>query len=287
MKWEMQGHNFTQNVYVLDLEPYDLILGVDWMKHYSPMTFDFKELTLSFDKEGETVLLQGDSHTAKVRMRQGTAAQRHIRNKVRTSLQHSCMIRVQNSQVTPVPKSLTQLLDQYQDIFKEPISLPPIRELDHQIPHIPDAKPFKINPYKYPHMQKSKIERQVKDLLQSGIIQPSHSPFASPALLVKKKDRSWRLCINYRQLNNLTIKDKFSIPIIDDLLDELHNAKIFSKIDLRSGYHQIRMNPSDVPKTAFRTHSSLYENLVMPFGLTNAPTTFQALMNSIFEPFTK
>ncbi|XP_071900942.1 uncharacterized protein [Coffea arabica] len=236
MKWDMQGHNFTQNVYVLDLEPYDLILGVDWMKHYGPMTFDFKELTLSFDKEGETVLLQGDAHTAK-------------------------------------------------DIFKEPTSLPPVRELDHQIPLMPDAKPFKINPYRYPHMQKSEIERQIKDLLQSGIIQPSHSPFASPALLVKKKDGSWRLCIDYRQLNNLTIKYKFPIPIIDDLFDELHNARIFSKLDLRSGYHQIRMNPSNVPKTAFRTHSGLYGYLVMPFGLTNAPATFQALMNSIFEPF--
>ena len=101
------------------------------------------------------------------------------------------MIRVQHNQVTPVPKSITQLLGQYQDIFKEPTSLPPVRELDHQIPLIPDAKPFKINPYRYPHMQKSEIERQIKDLLQSGIIQPSHSPFASPALLVKKK--RWKL----------------------------------------------------------------------------------------------
>ncbi|XP_071924750.1 uncharacterized protein [Coffea arabica] len=287
IKWDLQGHNFTQNVYVSDLEPYDLILGVDWMKHYSPITFDFKELTLFFDKEGETMLLQGNPYMAKVRMRQGTAPQKYIRNKIRTSLQHSCMIRVQNSRVTPVPKSITQLLDQYQDIFKEPISLPPIREFDHQRPLIPDAKPFKINPYRYPHMQKSKIKRQVKDLLQSGIIQPSHNPFASPTLLVKKKDGSWRLCIDYRQLNNFTIKDKSLIPIIDDLLDELYNARIFSTLDLRSGYHQIRMNPSDVPKTAFKTHSDLYEYLVMPFGLTNAPATFQALMNSIFEPFVR
>ncbi|XP_027157202.1 uncharacterized protein LOC113758631 [Coffea eugenioides] len=285
MKWMMQGHHFTHNVYVLDLEPYDLILGVDWMKCYSPMTFDFQKLSLSFEKEGEMVLLQGDSHSAKMLMKQGVSAQKYCRNKIRTALQHSCMIRVQNSQVTTVSKTLTQLLAQYDGIFAAPTTLPPNHSLNHQIPLKPDAKPFKISPYKYPHRQKTEIERQVKEMLATDIIQTSHSLFTSPALLVKKKDGTWRLCIDYRQLNSLTIKDKFPIPIIDDLLDELHGAKIFSKVDLRSGYHQIRMHPSDIPKTAFRTHSGLYEYLVMPFGLTNAPATFQALMNSVFEPF--
>ncbi|XP_027150147.1 uncharacterized protein LOC113750359 [Coffea eugenioides] len=252
MKWMMQDHHFTHNVYVLDLEPYDLILGVDWMKCYSPMTFDFQKLSLSFEKEGEMVLLQGGSHSAKVLMKQGVSAQKYCRNKIRTALQHSCMIRVQNSQVTTVPKTLTQLLAQYDDIFTAPTTLPPNRSLNHQIPLKPDTKPFKISPYRYPHRQKTEIERQVKEMLATGIIQTSHSPFASPALLVKKKDGIWRLCIDYRQLNSLTIKYKFPIPIIDDLLDELHGAKIFSKIDLRSGYHQIRMHPSDIQKNSFQ-----------------------------------
>ena len=163
-------------------------------------------------------------------------------------------------------------------MFREPKQLPPERPFDHQIPLKTDEKPFKLAPY----FQKIEIETQVKDMLCSDIIQPSHSPFVSPVLLVKKKYGSWRCSIDYRQLNSLTIKDKFPIPIIDDIMDELYGAKIFSKIDLRSGYHQIRMNPLDIPKTAFRAHCELYEFLVMPFGSTNAPTTFQALMNSIF-----
>ena len=149
------------------------------------------------------------------------------------------MVKVHNCQVTSVPNSLTELLAAYEDIFSDPINLPPSRSHDHKIPLKAEARPFKIAPYRHPHSQKTEIEKQVKEMLTSGIIQKSHSPFASPALLVKKKDGSWRLCIDYRQLNSLTIKDKFPIPIIDDLLDELHGAKIFSKIDLRSGYHQI------------------------------------------------
>ncbi|KAL1223554.1 putative mitochondrial protein [Cardamine amara subsp. amara] len=180
--------------------------------------------------------------------------------------------------------NLKSLLEAFYDLFKETNDLPPFREgFNHNISLEVGSNPVNLRPYRYSSLQKDIIDNTIKDMVSHGLIQHSSSPYASPVVLVKKKDGSWRLCVDYRGLNKQTIKDKYPIPLLEDLLDELDGAKYFSKLDLRAGFHQLRMSPEDVYKTAFKTHSGHYEYLVMPLGLTNAPCTFQSLMNHVFQ----
>jgi hypothetical protein len=178
------------------------------------------------------------------------------------------------------------LLEEYKDVFPAelPKGLPPARDVKHTIPLEEGSVPPFRGMYRVSPAELKEIETQVADLLEKGFIEPSSSPYGAPVLFVKKKDGTLRMVIDYRALNKITIKNKYPLPRIDDLLDRLGGAKYFTSLDLTSGYHQIRINSDDVPKTAFRTPLGHFQFKVLSFGLTNAPATFQTVMNSVFAP---
>ncbi|MCO5553838.1 hypothetical protein L7F22_007364 [Adiantum nelumboides] len=174
--------------------------------------------------------------------------------------------------------SLSSSSDENNDILGE---LPPKRgDDDHMIELIPGSSPLNKPPYRVSHDQQKEIMRQVNELVEKGMVRPSSSPFCSPVLLVQKKDDTYRMCVDYRALNRITIKNRFPVPQVEDL----QGSTYFSRIDLKSGYHHIRIVDEDIVKTAFCTTFGLYEYLVMPFGLTNAPATFNRMMEKIFQP---
>ncbi|XP_019157589.1 PREDICTED: uncharacterized protein LOC109154205 [Ipomoea nil] len=149
---------------------------------------------------------------------------------------------------------------------------------------MPGTAPISKAPYRLAPPEMQELKAQLQELLDKGYIRPSTSPWGAPVLFVKKKDGSMRLCIDYRELNQVTIKNKYPHPRIDDLFDQLRGAGVFSKVDLRSRYHQIKVADKDIPKTALRTRYGHYEFTVMPFGMTNAPAVFMDLMNIVFKP---
>jgi hypothetical protein len=276
----IQGHPVTTDYYILPVAACQLVLGVQWLATLGPVKTDYKQLTMNFN-------IAGISHTFQGLGRNDIEAltDKELNGLQGLGLFFQIIPSNSNSEPQSYPPEISQLLAQFSQVFENPTSLPPQRSHDHHIPLLPTSGPVTVRPYRYPYYQKTEIEKMVKELLQSGLIRPSHSPFSSPVLLVKKADGAWRFCVDYRALNDITVKDKYPIPIIDELLDELHGAKFYSKLDLRSGYHQIRVHDADIHKTAFRTHEGHYEFIVMPFGLTNAPATFQSLMNDLFRPY--
>ncbi|XP_039130202.1 uncharacterized protein K02A2.6-like [Dioscorea cayenensis subsp. rotundata] len=288
---------FQVDLLLLSVFGADIVLGIHWLPQLGQIVFDYNELWMEFTCDGVRTRLQGIKQT-NLHDSTNSSLRRQLHTNTVSQFLH---ISISLDETPPKHHSLTpvivdatapqlfadqlhDLLSRYEDIFSVPIGLPPVREFDHRIPLLPSAAPVNVRPYRYPHSQKAEIERLVGDMLTEGIIRPSSSPFSSPVILVKKKDGSWRFCVDYRALNTITVKDRFPIPTVEELLDELANAQVFSKLDLRSGYHQVRIHPSDIEKSAFRTHEGHYEFLVMPFGLSNAPSTFQALMQSIFRP---
>ncbi|GJY50732.1 putative reverse transcriptase domain-containing protein [Tanacetum coccineum] len=174
----------------------------------------------------------------------------------------------------------------FPEVFPEDLpGLPPTRQVEFQIDLVPGAAPVARAPYRLAPSEMKELSEQLKELSDKGFIRPSSSPWGAPVLFVKKKDGSFRMCIDYRELNKLTVKNRYPLPRIDDLFDQLQGSSVYSKIDLRSGYHQLRVREEDIPKTAFRTRYGHYEFQVMPFGLTNAPAVFMDLMNRVCKPY--
>ena len=174
----------------------------------------------------------------------------------------------------------------FPDVFPDYLpGLPPEQEIDFPIDLVPGTVPISLPPYRMAPAELKELKTQLQELVDRGFIRPSISPWGASVLFGKKKDDTWRLCIDYRQLNKVTIRNRYPLPQINDLFDQLQGARVFSKIDLRSGYHQLRIRESNIPKTAFRTRYGHYEFLVMSFGLTNAPAAFMDLMNRVFRPY--
>nr|GEX06626.1 retrotransposon protein [Tanacetum cinerariifolium] len=178
------------------------------------------------------------------------------------------------------------IVQDFSNVFPEELSgIPPEQEVEFGIELISGTQPIFKAPYRMAPIELKELKEQLQELLDLGFIRPSVSPWGAPVLFVKKKDSSIRLCIDYHDLNRVTIRNRYPLPRINDLFDQLQGAKFFSKIDLKSGYHQLRVKEKDIPKTAFRTRYGHYEFLVIPFGLTNAPAVFMDLMNRIFHGY--
>ncbi|TIB06886.1 hypothetical protein E3P89_04152 [Wallemia ichthyophaga] len=182
-------------------------------------------------------------------------------------------------------RGIENILEKYQDVFPSslPDGLPKKRGIEHQIDLKEDHIPPSRSPYRLSWEQNDELKKQLKELIEKQHIEPSISPYGAPVMFVKKADGSMRMCIDYRALNHITVKNKHPLPLIDEQIDQLAGAKFFSKIDLRSGYHQVRINARDIEKTAFNTKYGHFQFKVMPFGLCNAPGTFQYLMQDIFK----
>lgn len=271
---------------VLDMK-FDAILGINWLAHSHPRpNVDWYNYIVQIGHE----TLRGERANANISVLTAMQFRRAAKASIKQKQQvYLCMIspakETEDDLLAKIPPVASQLVEQYSSVFPSelPTELPPTRTVDHHIELIPGATPPTKPTYQLSLSEMAELKRQLDDLLRHGFIQPSQSPYGSPVLFVKKKEGDLRMCVDYRALNKLTIKNTYPLPRIDELMDQLQGAQVFTKIDLRSGYHQIRIAEEDIHKTAFRTRYGLFEFLVLPFGLTNAPATFMTLMNEIFK----
>eukprot|EP00253_Pinus_taeda_P008878 PITA_08878 len=274
------GCDTKMNLYSTTLGTYDLIVGMDWLESHKAILDCYNKTVLIRNDQGETKVIKGIRRDVTLRLISA--------KKVNKCMRKGCKIYAVEMVPTNEKSSdkLHPLLSEFADVFPPELpGLPPVREIDFSITLKPEVEPISKAPYRMTVPELNELSIQLKELLDQGFIRPSVSPWGAPVIFVKKKDGTLRLCIDYRDLNKATIRNRYPMPRIDDLFDQLKGASVFSKIDLRSGYHQLRIKEEDIPKTAFRTRYGHYEFIVMPFGLTNAPAAFMNLMNSVFRKY--
>ncbi|XP_035539657.1 uncharacterized protein K02A2.6-like [Juglans regia] len=269
------GRTLDADLIVFKLLGFDIILGMDWLYRYSA-NIDCRSRVIGFQlSDGDYLEFVGSKLKARPSIISAIQAMRDI----------ACGADAFLLQVVSTPsekKSLADIpvVEEFPDVFVDELpGLPPVRDMEFVIELEPRVAPVHKAPYRMAPAELKELKTQLQELVDKGFIQPSTSPWGAPVLFVKKKDGTLRMCIDYRELNKVTIKNKYPLPRIDDLFDQLQGAAVFSKIDLRSGYYQLRIRDKDVPKTTFRTRYGHYEFKVMSFGLANAPAAFMDLMN--------
>ena len=302
---QIRNHQEPIQLSVVRLEGYDVILGMPWLRLHNPRmdwrngTIQVCDITLHTFERSEPTEHDDMSGVSQLELWSAQRVKRAVKKpdvewglavvKPVTAEQEDVPNVMDGSAVKSLTDhpSTTKLLAEFRDVFPEdlPSGLPPKREVDHRIELEPGNVPPTKAPYRMSPLELNELKKQLAELSSKGFIHPSKSPFGAPVLFVKKKDGSARMCVDYRALNKITIKNKYPLPRIDELLDRLNGAKFFSRIDLRSGYHQVRIAEGDVPKTAFRTRYGHFEFTVLAFGLTNAPATFMQLMHDVFRPY--
>ncbi|KAL0541249.1 hypothetical protein IC582_021291 [Cucumis melo] len=278
---EIAGHAIEVTLIVLDMLDFDVILGMDWLAaNHASIDCSRKEVTFNPPSLASFKFKGGGSKS----LPQVISAIRA--SKLLSQGTWGILASVVDTREADVSLSSEPVVRDYPDVFPEELpGLPPHREVEFAIELEPGTVPISRAPYRMAPAELKELKVQLQELLDKGFIRPSVSPWGAPVLFVKKKDGSMRLCIDYRELNKVTVKNRYPLPRIDDLFDQLQGATVFSKIDLRSGYHQLRIKDEDVPKTAFRSRYGHYEFIVMSFGLTNAPAVFMDLMNRVFREF--
>src|ERR1700736_4762735 len=265
----------------------DVILGIPWLQRHNP-SVNWTSYSISVNSNGKQceLPLANSTDTPVVEL---VSALQFKREAQHGEALYLALVQVPQEHIAdskaPINSDASTVINEFKDVFPDdlPSGLPPNREIDHRIELEPGQNPTSRPTYRMSQPEMDELKKQLSELMDKGYIQESKSPYGAPVIFVKKKDGTMRMCIDYRALNKITIKNKYPLPRIDELLDRLQGAKYFSKIDLRSGYHQVRIHEDDIPKTAFRTRYGHFEYLVMPFGLTNAPATFMHLMQMIFS----